>query len=107
MLFSTNFLRSLGLLAATAATIVGAQETTANTPPFTPTIPITPFRVNVPLAKIAEMNTLVRLSKLPPPTYEGTNRSLGINSEWMREAKDEWANRWSWWVTTSLHKDVK
>ncbi|TGZ80368.1 alpha/beta-hydrolase [Ascodesmis nigricans] len=87
---------SIPLLLSTLFAAITTAQNVANTPPFTPTIPIEPFRVNIPLAKITEMNTLIRLGKLPPPTYEGTNRSLGISSEWMRQAKDQWANRFSW-----------
>lgn len=51
----------------------------------------TPFTVSVSDEKIDEFRTLVKLSKLAPPTYEGSHadRRLGLSTEWLANAKKE------------------
>jgi microsomal epoxide hydrolase len=51
-----------------------------------------PFKVNIAEEKLSEMRQLVKLSKLPPPTYESTQEDgrYGVTTQWLKEAKDAW-----------------
>jgi microsomal epoxide hydrolase len=62
-----------------------------------PTITVTPFSVAIPDNDIQEFQALLKLSKLPPPTYEGQHRQFGVTSAWMREAKAKWENEFNWY----------
>jgi len=46
--------------------------------------------------EVNNLQTLVKLSRLPRETYEGKHREFGITSAWMREAKDQWENSFDW-----------
>ncbi|KAK5172060.1 uncharacterized protein LTR77_003697 [Saxophila tyrrhenica] len=50
------------------------------------------FNVSIPEEKVTEMKQLVRLSKLPPRTYESvqSDRRYGVTSDWLQEARDAW-----------------
>jgi len=54
------------------------------------TISAKPYSIDVPQAKLDELQQLLKLSKLPPPTYEGRHRRFGVTSAWMKEAKERW-----------------
>lgn len=58
----------------------------------------TPFKVSIPDDRVSELQTLIKLSKLAPPTYEGLqkDRRLGISSEWLVSAKEEWQTEFDW-----------
>ncbi|RAK84782.1 epoxide hydrolase [Aspergillus costaricaensis CBS 115574] len=60
-------------------------------PSGTTVIP-SPFQVHVPDEQIEELQLLVKLSKLAPPTYEGLqqDRKYGITNEWLANAKEAW-----------------
>ncbi|PYH97726.1 alpha/beta-hydrolase [Aspergillus ellipticus CBS 707.79] len=51
-----------------------------------------PFQVHVSDEQIEELQLLVKLSKLAPPTYEGLqqDRRYGITNEWLATAKEAW-----------------
>ena len=46
--------------------------------------------------EVNNLKALVRLSRLPPETYESKHRQFGVTSAWMREAKDKWGNSFDW-----------
>ncbi|GAA87738.1 epoxide hydrolase [Aspergillus luchuensis IFO 4308] len=60
-------------------------------PSGTTVIP-SPFQVHVSDEQIEELQLLVKLSKLAPPTYEGLqqDRKYGITNEWLANAKEAW-----------------
>ena len=60
-------------------------------PSGTTVIP-SPFQVHVSDEQIEELQLLVKLSKLAPPTYEGLqqDRKYGITKEWLANAKEAW-----------------
>jgi microsomal epoxide hydrolase len=64
--------------------------------PANATLKLEPFTIDIPDKTVDEFKTLLKLSKLPPATYAGTRRELGITSEWMSKAKEEWENNFSW-----------
>ncbi|KAH8704777.1 putative epoxide hydrolase [Talaromyces proteolyticus] len=59
--------------------------------------PLSPFTVSVSDEQIEEFRTLVRLSKIAPPTYEGSqeDRRLGLPTAWLANAKEE-LQRFDW-----------
>lgn len=63
-----------------------------------PTREVKPFTVHVPDEALEEMKTLVRLSKLCSPIYEGeqADRKYGVTNKWMRDAKDYWLKEFDW-----------
>ncbi|OJJ69918.1 hypothetical protein ASPBRDRAFT_678370 [Aspergillus brasiliensis CBS 101740] len=64
-----------------------------NVPSGATVIP-SPFQVHVSDEQIEELQLLVKLSKLSPPTYEGLqqDRKYGITNEWLANAKEAWKN---------------
>lgn len=57
-----------------------------------------PFQFRVPDDDIAELKTLLKLSKLGPETYENLQKGgkYGISREWLVEAKDNWESSFDW-----------
>ncbi|OKL55701.1 hypothetical protein UA08_09051 [Talaromyces atroroseus] len=51
-----------------------------------------PFAISVPDEQLEELQTLLKLSKLAPPTYEGSQDDgrLGVSTKWLTAARDEW-----------------
>ncbi|CAF1134184.1 unnamed protein product, partial [Didymodactylos carnosus] len=66
--------------------------------PRSATIQLIPFKVSIPQSTLDELKSLVRLSKLAPPTYEGSqeDRKYGVTSKWVREAKEKWEKDFDW-----------
>ena len=76
-----------------------------STLPSACTIHPKPFKVSIGNEKVQELKTLLKLSKLAPPTYEGAqeDRSFGVTTTWMREAKQYWETKFDWYDPESLH----
>ncbi|ODH19659.1 hypothetical protein ACO22_06163 [Paracoccidioides brasiliensis] len=57
-----------------------------------------PFRIEIPEQQLGEFKTLLRLSKIPMPTYESTQEDgrFGISHKWMMEAKRFWEEEFDW-----------
>ena len=68
--------------------------------PRSATIQLTPFKVSIPQSALDELKSLVRLSKLAPPTYEGSqeDRKYGVTNKWVRETKEKWEKDFDWYV---------
>lgn len=51
-----------------------------------------PFKVNISDEQIQELQLLVTLSKIAPPTFEGRqpDRKYGVTTEWLANAKEAW-----------------
>lgn len=51
-----------------------------------------PFTVSIPDGQLEELQTLLRLSKSAPPTYESCQEDgrFGISRSWLANAKEEW-----------------
>ena len=67
--------------------------------PPTATISPTPFSISVSDDKLVDLQTLVRLSKIAPPTYENsqTDRRFGITLKWLTDIRDKWLNQFDWY----------
>ncbi|OQE06701.1 hypothetical protein PENVUL_c017G08236 [Penicillium vulpinum] len=51
---------------------------------------LSPFKIQISPDKWNRLVDLVRLSPLPPPTFEGKDPKFGIQNEYMENAKREW-----------------
>ncbi|KAE8349384.1 alpha/beta-hydrolase [Aspergillus coremiiformis] len=51
-----------------------------------------PFKINISDEQIQELQLLIKLSKIAPPTFEGLqpDRKYGITTEWLINAKEIW-----------------
>lgn len=58
-----------------------------------------PFTISVPEEQINELQTLVKLAKTAPPTFEGSHDDgkYGVSTKWLLEAKEEW-KKFDWYV---------
>ena len=61
----------------------------ANAPPNA-TLKLEPFTIKIEDEVINDFKTLLKLSPLSPPTWDGKHREFGVTSEWMSTAKSEW-----------------
>lgn len=66
--------------------------------PASATINPTPFRVSIPQEKLDELQLLLKVSKIAPPTYENSlpDRRFGVTSEWLTTIRDQWKNDFNW-----------
>ncbi|KII87364.1 hypothetical protein PLICRDRAFT_112525 [Plicaturopsis crispa FD-325 SS-3] len=64
----------------------------------TRTLQPTPFKLAVPESKLDELKTLLKLTKVAGPTYEGSqhDRKYGVTTEWVQNAKDVWESKFDW-----------
>ncbi|QKX58898.1 uncharacterized protein TRUGW13939_06026 [Talaromyces rugulosus] len=77
-----------------------------STVPSSAEIAPSPFTVSISDEQIDEFRTLVKLSKLAPPTYEGSHadRRLGLSTEWLVNAKEE-LQKFDWRATEKYIND--
>lgn len=68
--------------------------------PASVTLQPTPYKVAISDAKLEELQTLLKYSKLAPDTFEGSqeDRKYGVTNKWIREAKETWENVFNWQV---------
>ncbi len=63
---------------------------------------VAPYTVNISDSEVERMQTLLRLSNVAGPCYENSlpdgSRDLGIQREWLVEAKERWESNFNWWV---------
>lgn len=61
-----------------------------------------PFQLHVPESELADLKTLLRLSKIGPDTYENRTSTrqggeyFGITRDWLSEAKQTWLDKFDW-----------
>jgi microsomal epoxide hydrolase len=69
-----------------------------STLPATARIPPKPFTVAIPKEKLADMETLIRLSKLAPDTYENSQSDMryGVTTSWLVSMRDQWLKSYNW-----------
>jgi hypothetical protein len=58
-----------------------------------------PFHAFIAEDRVAELQQLVKLGKVAPPTYESTQEkyNYGINHQWLTDAKAAWLD-FDWYV---------
>jgi microsomal epoxide hydrolase len=64
--------------------------------PANATLKLTPFKVSLPDSSLEELKTLLKLTKLAPPTYEGTQLNLGVTRKWIEQTKARWEDVFDW-----------
>lgn len=69
-----------------------------STLPSTATASLTPFQATIPKAKLVELETLIKLAKLAPTTYENsqTDRRYGVTTDWLVTMRDQWLRSYHW-----------
>lgn len=72
--------------------------------PHNASLDIAAFRIGISQSRVDDMIRLVRLSRLPPQTYEGSDPAFGITWKWMAEAKHHW-ERFDWY-SGPLHECI-
>ncbi|KAJ5289069.1 hypothetical protein N7478_002099 [Penicillium angulare] len=66
--------------------------------PSTAKVEPTPFIVSVPKQQLDELETLIKLSKLAPHTYENSqlDARYGVTTDWLVAMKDQWLRSYKW-----------
>ncbi|KAJ5594177.1 uncharacterized protein N7459_000385 [Penicillium hispanicum] len=69
-----------------------------STLPSTAKVAPSPFKVSIPKESLNELETLIKLSKLGPSTYENTqtNTQYGITKEWLVAMREQWLMSYKW-----------
>ncbi|CEJ57229.1 hypothetical protein PMG11_05930 [Penicillium brasilianum] len=69
--------------------------------PVTAKIIPKPFTVAIPKEKLTDMETLIRLSKLAPQTYENSQSDMryGVTTDWLIDMKEQWLQSYNWKTT--------
>lgn len=59
----------------------------------------TPFKVAIPKSQLTELETLIKLSKLAPPTFENSevDSPYGITTHWLVAMRDQWLRSYKWY----------
>lgn len=57
-----------------------------------------PFTVAIPKDRLTEMETLIKLSKLAPLTYENsqTDSRYGVTKDWLVTMREQWLRSYKW-----------
>ncbi|KAJ8114567.1 hypothetical protein OPT61_g3578 [Boeremia exigua] len=65
---------------------------------YSPPSSAKPFTLNIPDQDLDEWRQLLKLSKLAPKTWEGSqeDRRFGVTHKWLFETKEYWLNTYSW-----------
>lgn len=70
-----------------------------DTLPTTATVPVERFQVSITDSQLEELQQLLRLGRLAPPTYENAVQQegqFGVTREWMSSTRDYWVNKFDW-----------
>ncbi|KAJ5197960.1 uncharacterized protein N7498_007077 [Penicillium cinerascens] len=69
-----------------------------STLPSTARVVPTPFQVAIPKDQLTEMETLIKLAKLAPPTYENSQMDCryGITTHWLITMREQWLRSYKW-----------
>ncbi|KAJ5124278.1 uncharacterized protein N7515_008103 [Penicillium bovifimosum] len=69
-----------------------------STPPSEATASLTPFKASIPEARLTELETLIKLARLAPPTYENSqkDRRYGVTTEWLETMREKWLSSYRW-----------
>lgn len=65
---------------------------------YSPPSSAKPFTLNIPDQDIQDWHQLLKLSKLAPETWEGSQEDgrYGVTRKWLSETRDYWLNTYSW-----------
>lgn len=70
-----------------------------NTLPVTARVSPTPFQVAIHKSQLTELETLIKLSKLAPPTFENSQLEspYGVTTHWLVAMRDQWLRSYKWY----------
>jgi len=56
------------------------------------------FKISIPETKLSEFKALLKLSKVPAPTYESLQEDgrFGVSHKWITDAKRHWEEDFDW-----------
>lgn len=76
-----------------------------NTLPATARVAPTPFQVAFPKDQLLELETLIKLSKLAPPTFENsqTSTQYGVTKDWLVAMREQWLRSYKWYIYAHHH----
>ena len=65
---------------------------------YSPPSSAKPFTLHIPDQDLDDWRQLLKLSKLPPQTWEGSHEDgrYGVTHKWLSETRDYWLNTYSW-----------
>jgi microsomal epoxide hydrolase len=66
--------------------------------PINATLRVSPFKVAIAETCLEELRAILKLTKLPPPTYEGIHSNMGVTRQWIADTKERWENEFDWSV---------
>ena len=60
---------------------------------------VQPFKLSIPDSSLEELQTLLKLSKIGPTTWESSqdDRRYGVTAAWLASAKEHWMKRFDWY----------
>lgn len=66
----------------------------------------TPFTVAIPKDRLTEMETLIKLAKLGPHTYENSQPDCryGVKRDWLVAMREQWLRSYKWCVNSILRR---
>lgn len=69
-----------------------------STPPATAKATLIPFKVDIPKARLEELETLIKIARVAPYTYENsqTDRRYGVTTDWLVTMRDLWLRSYHW-----------
>lgn len=64
-----------------------------STLPFTPSVPVEPYKVDIPQSDVDDLKALLKLTRVPKETFENSRKheeDYGITREWFQTARQAW-----------------
>lgn len=57
-----------------------------------------PFQVSIPQERLSDLESLLKLSKIAPNTYENsrTNSQYGVTKDWLMAMRERWLDSYKW-----------
>lgn len=74
-----------------------------NALPATARVSPNPFKIAVHKSQLTELETLIKLSKLAPHTFENsqTDGRYGVTTDWLVTMRDQWLQSYKWYSSWS------
>lgn len=66
--------------------------------PFKPSIPLRPFKVDIPQAEVDDLKSRLKNTRPFKRTYENArdDEYFGVNMRWMEKALQVWTDEYDW-----------
>ena len=68
--------------------------------PATAKVTPSPFRVSIPKESLNELETLIKVSKIAPTTYENSlpQKQYGVTKDWLIAMREQWLRTYKWYI---------